>query len=177
MGTKQNTRIIFNAVVAVILLLLFYFVIVTVVSGFPFAVSQFKSYWYFLVSLALGFGIQIGLYTNLKRLVENSSMKMGGKTVAVTGATSTLAMISCCAHYLANIVPILGIAGALTIVAQYQIEIFWVGLAFNIFGIVFISNKIIKFSAQGDARLPDGQGSAVSVKGGPASGGGGKKHL
>lgn len=70
---------------------------------------------------------------------------MSGRTVAVTGTTSTLAMISCCAHYLANIVPILGIAGALSVVAAYQVQIFWIGLAFNIFGIVFISNKIIKF--------------------------------
>ena len=70
---------------------------------------------------------------------------MGHKTLAATGTTSTLAMISCCAHYLANIVPILGIAGALSIVAQYQIKIFWIGLFFNILGIVFITDKIIKF--------------------------------
>ena len=74
---------------------------------------------------------------------------MSDKTVAVTGATSSLAMISCCAHYLANIIPILGIAGTLSVIAQYQIEIFWIGLIFNIFGILFISNKIIKFSAHG----------------------------
>lgn len=145
METKQKTKILFKALIAIVLLLLFYFVIVSAISGWKFALSQFESYWYFLVSLALGFGIQIGLYSYLKQLVKNSSMDMSGKTVAVTGTTSTLAMISCCAHYLANIVPILGIAGALSIIAQYQVKIFWIGLAFNIFGIVFISNKIIKF--------------------------------
>ncbi|MEK7193415.1 MAG: hypothetical protein AAB652_01355 [Patescibacteria group bacterium] len=145
MDTKQKTKIFFSAVVAMLSLLLLYFLIVTLVSGFKFALTQFSSYWYFLISLALGFGIQIGLYSYLKQLVKNSGAIMGGKTVAVTGTTSTLAMISCCAHYLANIVPILGIAGALSIIAQYQIEIFWVGLFFNVFGIAFISNKIIKF--------------------------------
>ena len=134
-----------NALVAITLLLAFYFIIVTTVSGFQFALSQFSSYWYFLISLALGFGIQIGLYSYLKWLVKNSNMKIAGKTVAMTGTTSTLSMISCCAHYLANILPILGIAGVLSVIAQYQVEIFWIGLAFNIFGIVFISNKIIKF--------------------------------
>jgi len=79
---------------------------------------------------------------------------MGRKTVAATGTTSALAMISCCAHYLANIVPILGIAGVLSIVAQYQIKIFWIGLFSNILGIVFITDKIIKFPAKG---LPAGR--------------------
>lgn len=148
METEQNTNFFRNPFLATLSLLILYFAIVTLVSGFKFALSQFESYWYFLVSLAVGFGIQVGLYTYLKYLVRRSHMVMKDKTVAVTGTTSTLAMISCCAHYLANIVPILGIAGALTIVAQYQTEIFWVGLAFNLFGIAFISRKIIKFKKQ-----------------------------
>lgn len=145
METKQKIKILLKGFVATASLLLVYFAIVSAISGFKFALSQFGSYWYFLISLAVGFGIQIGLYSYLKQLVKNSTMAMPGKTVAVTGTTSTLAMISCCAHYLVNIVPILGIAGALSVIAAYQVQIFWIGLLFNIFGIVFISNKIIKF--------------------------------
>ena len=145
METKQKIKILLKGFVATASLLLVYFAIVSTISGFKFALSQFGSYWYFLISLAVGFGIQIGLYSYLKQLVRNSTMTMSGKTVAVTGTTSTLAMISCCAHYLVNIIPILGIAGALSVIAAYQVQIFWIGLAFNIFGIVFISNKIIKF--------------------------------
>ncbi len=145
MNTQQKSLIFLKASVATISLLFVYFILVGLISGIKFALSQFSTYWYFLISLAVGFGVQMGLYLYLRYLVKNSSMKMGGKTIAVTGTTSTLAMISCCAHYLANIVPILGIAGALTIVAQYQIEIFWVGLVFNLFGITFIVNKIVKF--------------------------------
>ena len=127
------------------LLLGVYFTVLTLVSGWDFAQKQFSDFWYFIVSLAIGFGIQIGLYSHLKYLVKMSNMVIKDKTVVVTGTTSTLSMISCCAHYLANVVPILGIAGALTVIAQYQIKIFWVGLAFNLFGILFINNKIIKF--------------------------------
>ena len=155
MDTKQKTKIFLNAIVAALALLLLYFAIVTFISGFKFALFQFESFWYFFVGLAAGFGIQIGLYSYLKELVKNGGMIMSGKTVAATGTTSTLAMISCCAHYLANIVPILGIAGALTIVAQYQIQIFWVGLVFNVFGIAFIGNKIIKFKKQSRALMDD----------------------
>lgn len=145
MNTKQKWKIILNMLMAIVALLFFYFLIVTLISGFKFALSQFLSYWYFLISLTIGFGIQIGLYSYLKQLVKNSNLTIGKKTVAMTGTTSTLSMISCCTHYLANIVPILGIGGALSIIAQYQIEIFWVGLVFNAFGIVFLISKIIKF--------------------------------
>ena len=120
-----------------------YFAVLTLVSGWSFAQSQFSDFWYFIVSLVEGFGIQIALYQYLKGLVHSGQGM--GKVVGVSGTTSTAAMISCCAHYLVNLVPILGITGLATFVAQYQIKIFWVGLAFNIFGIVFISNKIIKF--------------------------------
>jgi Cu+-exporting ATPase len=53
-------------------------------------------------------------------------------------------MVSCCAHYLANIVPILGVTGFLTVVAEYQIELFWLGLAFNAAGLLYVTSKVIQ---------------------------------
>ena len=120
-----------------------YFAVLTLVSGWSFAQSQFAIYWYFIISLVVGFGIQIALYQYIKSLVHDGQGM--GKVVGVSGTTSTTAMISCCAHYLVNLVPILGVTGLATFVSQYQIKIFWVGLAFNIFGVVFIGNKIIQF--------------------------------
>lgn len=126
-------------------LLAVYFSIVSLVSGWEFAQDQFRQFWYFIVSLAVGFGIQIGLYSYLRQEVRNTNMKAPERTVAVTGTTSTVAMISCCAHYLANIIPILGIAGALSIIGQYQQELFWVGLASNMVGIIYIARKVYQF--------------------------------
>jgi len=120
-----------------------YFAILTFVSGWSFAQNQFASYWYFVVSLAVGFGIQIALYQYIKNLVHSGQGM--GKIVGVSGTTSTAAMISCCAHYLVNLLPILGVTGLVTFVAQYQIRLFWVGIFFNIAGIVYMANKIYKF--------------------------------
>jgi len=128
---------------ASVILLGVYFAILTLISGWSFAQNQFTEFWYFIISLVVGFGIQITLYQYIKGLVHNGQGM--GKVVGVSGTTSTAAMISCCAHYLVNLVPILGVTGLATFVAQYQIKIFWVGLAFNIFGIVFITDKIVKF--------------------------------
>lgn len=131
---------------AFLLLLALYFGIVGLVSGGPYALEQFTSYWYFLVSLAAGFGIQMGLYTYLKRLVAHASATK--KVVAVSGTTSTAAMVSCCAHYLTNILPVLGATGLATIAAQYQIQFFWVGLALNLAGIAYILPKVLKASKE-----------------------------
>ncbi len=145
MTNNTAKSILYGALVSAILLGV-YFAVLTLVSGWSYTLSQFATFWYFITSLAIGFGIQIGLYQYLKALVHGGQGI--SKVVGVSGTTSTASMISCCAHYLVNLVPILGVTGLATFVAQYQVKIFWVGLAFNIFGIVFISNKIIKFSAR-----------------------------
>jgi Cu+-exporting ATPase len=48
---------------ALVLLLAIYFGVVSLISGKDFALEQFAKFWYFIVPLALGFGIQVGLYT------------------------------------------------------------------------------------------------------------------
>jgi P-type Cu+ transporter len=137
-------RSIVHGVVATAALLGMYFVILAAVSGWEFTVSQFFDFRYFIVSLAAGFGIQIGLFTYLRNAVRG--MDMSGKVVAVSGTTSTVAMISCCAHYLTNILPVVGAAGAIALVAQYQIELFWLGLASNLVGIAYMGNRIVNFT-------------------------------
>ncbi len=123
-----------------------YFGVVGLISGMEFTLGQFAKYWYFIVLLALGFGLQVGLFTHLKRLVGQHGAS--GKVVAVSGTTSTAAMVSCCAHYLANILPILGVTGFLAVVADYQIELFWLGLAFNAAGVMYILSRVVDASRE-----------------------------
>src|SRR3972149_3309723 len=125
-------------------LLGFYFLILTLVSDWAFTVDQFVTYRYYIVSLATGFGIQIGLYTYLRSAIQSHCSS--GKVVAVSGTTSTVAMISCCAHYLVNILPVIGATGLVTLVGQYQVEFFWIGLASNAAGILYITSKVVRFS-------------------------------
>src|SRR3989304_9660175 len=109
-----------------------------------FAQSQFAKYWYFIVLLSFGFDIQVGLYTYLKNSIRKQNIS--AKVLAVSGSTSGAVMISCCSHYLVNILPILGISGFITFVTQYQVQFFWVGLALNLAGIAYMSNKVYLFS-------------------------------
>lgn len=128
------------------LLLAVYFGVVGLISGMEFAFEQFAQFWYFIVLLALGFGTQVGLYVYLRELVGRHGVS--GKVVAASGTTSTAAMVSCCAHYLVNILPVLGVTGFLTVVAEYQVELFWVGLAFNAAGIAYILSRVINASRE-----------------------------
>ena len=143
--TKMNniTKSVLYGLVASAILFGIYLGTLSFVSGWQYTQNQFVTYWYFVVSLTLGFGIQIGLYQYIKSLVHHG--KSMGKIVGVSGTTSTTAMISCCAHYLANLVPILGATGLVAFVTQYQTKIFWVGLLFNFGGIFYISRRIIRF--------------------------------
>lgn len=118
----------------------------SLISGVDFAVGQLRTYGYYFGMLAVGFGVQVGLYVYLKQSIRGTG---AGKIVGITGTTSTAAMISCCAHYLVNILPLLGVAGAVTFIVQYQVELFWVGILFNLGGIIYIANKIYQFSARG----------------------------
>ena len=133
-----------SGVLAATILLGVYFLILTVVSGWEFAHTQFAAFWYFVVALAVGFGIQIGLYSHLRRIAHH--VDASGKVVTIAGATSTGAMISCCAHYLANVLPVLGATGIVALLAQYQVEFFWLGLAFNLAGMFYVGRKVFQAS-------------------------------
>ncbi len=132
-----------NGVAATVMLLAIYAAIVSLLSGWDFMLTQFSRFWYFIISLAIGFGVQVGLYSYLKNAVYHNTSE---RVLAVSGTTSTAAMISCCTHYLVNLLPIIGVAGIVTIISQYQIQLFWIGLIFNAAGIAYMTSRVIKFT-------------------------------
>ena len=143
----SRTRVLTAAgadILAADLLLGVYFGVLALVSGWQFTLEQFAMFRFFIVTLAVGFGVQVGLYIHLRRLTRHGDG--AGKVAAVSGGTSTAAMISCCTHYLANVLPVLGATGVVALVGQYQVELFWVGLAFNLGGILYIGSKVVQAS-------------------------------
>lgn len=121
-------------------LLAVYFGVLTLVSGWGFTVNQFSEFWFYIVPLAAGFGLQVALFLRLREVLSRA--KEAGAVIAASGTTSTAAMISCCAHYLTNVAPVLGATGLVAFAAQFQVELFWVGLAFNAAGIAYVGTKL-----------------------------------
>jgi Cu+-exporting ATPase len=113
--------------------------IVSLLSGWDFALSQFLRYWYWITALAAGFGVQIGLFSYLRYRRKN---QVSAKAVAVSGTTSSAAMLSCCAHYLFNLAPLIGFSGLTALIGQYQTEIFGAGVLANLVGIGYLVSKV-----------------------------------
>lgn len=125
-------------------LLAVYFGALTLVSGWTFTWQQFSEFWFYVLPLAAGFGLQVALFLKLRGVISRA--KQTGAVVAASGATSTAAMVSCCAHYLTNVAPVLGARGLVALAAQFQVELFWVGLAFNAAGIAYVGTKLFQAS-------------------------------
>lgn len=123
-------------------LLAIYFGALTALSGWAFTLEEFTRYWYYIVPLALGFGLQVALFIRLRQVVAKA--KQTGAVVAASGTTSTAAMVSCCAHYLTTAAPVLGATGLVAFAAQFQVELFWLGLALNAAGIAFVGTRLAK---------------------------------
>jgi hypothetical protein len=90
-----------------------------------------------VVPIMLGFGVQMGLYVVLKKrlFVPVAHTGPSGTLAGASGATSTLAMVACCAHHVTDVLPILGLTAATTFLAEYRIPFMLVGLGMTLLGI------------------------------------------
>jgi len=119
-------------ILAGLALFLFYILVLTFFQGFNFAILNFKSLWFWIIPLVVGFGTQIGLYTAIKHTAEITG------TVAVSGGITGGSMIACCSHFLLNVIPLIGFSGAALFLAKYQTTFLGIGIAANIFGITLM---------------------------------------
>lgn len=103
----------------------------TWLSGFDAAVEQFQALWYLMVPLAIGFGIQIGLYTKLRQAIQQKAQG----ALAAGGTSAGVGMLACCAHHTTDVLPILGFSALASLIGQYQKSILAVSILINIIGI------------------------------------------
>lgn len=100
---------------------------------------------FLVVPIMLGFGTQVGLYTLLKKgLYLPTAGPAAGATTAASGGISTMAMVACCAHRVADLLPLLGLTAAAAFLANWKIPFLIVGLISNLFGILFMLRVIYK---------------------------------
>jgi len=129
-------------VLAFTLLLAVYFTALTLISGWSFALDEFSRFWFYVLPLAAGFGVQVALFVRLRQLAR--AARDSGTVLAASGTTSTAAMVSCCAHYLVNVAPVVGATGLVAFAAQFQVELFWFGLLSNAAGIAYVGNRLLR---------------------------------
>lgn len=115
-----------------------YFGIVSWAENPQHAIELFWQDRWIVIPIILGFGVQAGLYTVLKKglFLPVDSIGASGTMTGAGGATSTLAMVACCAHHVTDVLPILGLTAAAAFLADYQIYFMILGLGTTIIGIV-----------------------------------------
>ncbi len=97
----------------------------------------------FVIPIILGFGTQVGLYTLLKKgLYMPMRVPAAGATTAAGGGMSTMAMVACCAHHVADVLPLVGLTAAATFLANWKIPFMIVGLLTNLIGIAVMIRAI-----------------------------------
>ncbi|MEK7777604.1 MAG: hypothetical protein AAB303_03150 [Chloroflexota bacterium] len=131
-------------------LVLLYLGIVTWAQGWAHALELLSQDRAFVAAIAAGFGLQIGLYSYL-RLVVHHGVRLAMPTAAtgVGTGTSSVAMVACCIHHVADVLPILGLSGAAIFLNQYRILFMAAGLVVNAVGVAIMLRVVF----QGRAHL------------------------
>lgn len=111
-------------------MLLLYASAVAAASGsLAHLVDQVASDWYLILPIAAGFGTQIGLLLELRR--RHRLHREAAAAGAAGAGTSTVGMLACCAHHLADLFPLVGATAAATLVYDYRVPFMVIGLALN----------------------------------------------
>jgi hypothetical protein len=121
-------------------LVAFYFGVITLAQDWQHALQQLRDDRWFVAAIAAGFGVQVGLFTYLRGL--HMRARAGG-VVASTG-TSTGAMLACCAHHLADVLPVLGLSGAAAFLDAYKTPLLWLAILMNFAGALYLLHQVRK---------------------------------
>lgn len=140
-ASPGHVRSIVVGVLGAAAMALFYAVVVRGASGsWEHLADQVRADWYLLVLVVTGFGIQVGLLSELRR-----RQRLHGTDAAAGAAgagASTAGMVACCAHHLADLLPFVGLAGLATFLYDYRLAFVAVGVAINAVAIVLIVRRL-----------------------------------
>jgi len=125
-----------------LLLMGFYVGVVTLAQGFDHAAELMLQDWYFVLPIVLGFGTQVGLFTYLRRATHRHSSRSATAAAGVGTGTSSVSMVACCAHHLAELLPIIGLSGAAIFLNDYRQPLMALGIVTNLAGIAIMVRAI-----------------------------------
>lgn len=123
-----------------------YFGLVSWAESTQHALDLFWEERWIVIPIIMGFGVQMALYTILKKrlFVPVSNAGASGAITGASGTTSALAMVACCAHHVTDVLPILGLTAAATFLAEYQTAFMLVGLITTYGGITVMILILIR---------------------------------
>jgi hypothetical protein len=131
-------------IISSLVLLLFYFALVSLLESFDHAIESFADIWFLMSLLIVGFGFQMSLFTYIRQTSRLKKISgVSSKNTAATGGVSTLSMVACCAHHVAEVAPILGISALAIFLTEFQVWFIILAVFSNFLGTLLMF-KIIK---------------------------------
>jgi hypothetical protein len=116
-----------------------YLGIVSLAGSPAHALSLFWEDRALVIPILLGFGLQVGLFTLLKTgLYLPVHAPASGAVTAAGGGVSTAAMVACCVHHVADVLPLVGLSAAAAFLANWKVPFMIAGLATNLLGITLM---------------------------------------
>lgn len=128
-------------------LAVFYAAVVGVASGsIDHLLDQARRDWYLLAPIVIGFGTQVALTVELRvrHRLSHGALAAGGTG---TGA-SAVGMVACCAHHLADLLPVLGATGAAGVLLSWRVPLMLAGIAVNALGITATARRLRRTDMQ-----------------------------
>lgn len=126
--------------VGALALIALYLGIVSWAQGREHALELIWSDRVFVGLISAGFGTQVGLFTYLK-LLQRAARGSGALAGAGT-ATSSVSMVACCAHHVADVLPILGLSGLAVFLVEFRTPLMLLGIATNLVGIAVMIREL-----------------------------------
>lgn len=137
---KKINPVVFALCGLLIMLLLYFTILFLTTRDFWHPFSFFAEKWYLLPPMFLAFALQMFYLQKLRILLMENSLKMTSASVS----SNTVAMIACCAHHLADLMPILGLFGLAAFSTDYQDLFLSAGLLINLGGVFYIRGRLKK---------------------------------
>lgn len=137
----MNRRSARTGTIAALGLSVFYVTTVWGASGsFRHLLDQTRDDWYLLLAIVVGFGVQVGLVAELRR-----RHRLHGTPAVAGGAgigASTIGMVACCAHHVADLAPLIAATGAATVLTDYRIPFMVAGIGANTVGVLLAARRL-----------------------------------
>lgn len=117
-------------------LLVFYLAVVGLASrSLEHALELMWDDRYYILAIIAGFGTQVGLMARMRRALKGAKDRVVGAMGATGTSTSTVSMIACCAHHVADLAPFLASSGLVIFLNNYRYPVMLAGIAVNLAGI------------------------------------------
>jgi hypothetical protein len=131
-----------------------YFGIVAVAQSAAHARGLLWEDRYFVGGIAAGFGTQIGLFVWL-HLAAARARAAGAAGLAAAGTgTSSAAMVACCAHHAADVLPLAGASAAAVFLSEYRLPLMAIGLATNAAAIALLTHRVLRARRESVCEAP-----------------------